>query len=378
MRTLSALSAGMFVTLLATTSLAQPAPTAPPAPSAPPGAPEPEVPGPAPTPEAPPAPPPTSPPLAPAVPGDPAAPTAPPSAGPAPLAPFSPPPLLFIPPRPVFEDEPAPKVDWLGPVAGTTLGVGLAFVLGGAITLGTGGGGEYCGIGGCVDRPDRRSENLGASLVGAGIGLAVPGGLGLAGWAAAAPRGAERRKSPPLMVTGFALTSLAGAGLGVGFAQAATYAPDGDLSTAWPWLMASSISAGIGVPMLAIGSKVLTPAQREEAHLRALRLSDSRAPKRLYSGAMVGVGSALTSIGGTGILAATGLFFADVAEGGPDEVSASIALPALGVGTFLTAVGVPLIVVGAHRDVAADAAAPPVMPQVSTSGTGLRAEWRLP
>lgn len=293
---------------------------------------------------------------------------------PPPLPP--PPPILFVPPRLAPMDEPRPALDWLAPTAGTTLGLGVVFVVSGAIVLGTSGGEQYCGIGGCVDRPDPRSENLGASLLGAGVGFATVGGLGLLG-TIDAPRGFERRKSQPLMLTGFALTSLAAASLGVGIGQATTYSEDTDLSTAWPFFMASSIAAGVGIPMLAIGSKVRTQEQRDADRRRDELLRDPSVPKQPYSKVMIGVGSGLTGIGGTAILAATGIFLVDVGAGGPGDFSTFAALPALGAGTFFTAVGIPLIVAGAQKEVAPGGPAPGIVPELRTSGTALTASWSV-
>jgi hypothetical protein len=271
-------------------------------------------------------------------------------------------------------DEPAPSLDWLMPTASTSAGVGLVFILSGAVILGTAGGDEYCGIGGCVERPDKRDENLGASLLGAGVGFAATGGLGMVG-TLDLPRGTERRRSQPLMVTGFSLTSLAAAGLGVGIAQAATYAPGDQLSTTWPWIMASTITAGVGIPMLAVGSTKRTQTEREADRARDAAIRDPNVPKKLYSPGMVAGGSVLTGLGGTSVLGATGLFFADVALGGPSEGASAVAGVAMGVGTVLTAAGIPLIVAGATREIDAEAAPPHYVPELRTSGTGISAAW---
>lgn len=300
----------------------------------------------------------------------PAGPTSPP-----PLPP--PPPILFFPPPLPPTDEPAPSLDWLMPAAGTSLGVGAILAVSGAVVLGTAGGEPYCGIGGCLDRPDPRSENLGASLLGAGIGFAAVGGLGMLG-ALDPPKGFERRRSQPLMVSGFALTSVAAASLGLGIGQAVTYSPDTDLSTAWPLFMTSAISAGVGIPMLAVGSKIRTPEQREAERQRRDMIRNPAIPKRPYSKAMIGIGSALTGIGGTAVIGATGLFIADTAAGGPDDFSAYLGLPTLLVGTFFTAIGVPLVVAGAHKEIDPELAPPPpFLPEVRASGTGLSASWSL-
>lgn len=266
-------------------------------------------------------------------------------------------------------------MDWLAPAAGTSIGLGAIFLLSGAIVMGTSGGDEYCGIGGCVERPDPETTNLGASLIGAGAGFGAVGGLGMLG-TLDLPRGTERRRSQPLMTTGFSLTSLAAAGLGVGIAQAASYSPNGDLSTTWPWLMASTITASAGIPMLVIGSKVRTQDERDALERRERALRDPNTKTERFSTGMVVGGSILTGLGGIGIMAGTGIFFADVAAGGPSDFGGTIAAMAFGPGTVLTAIGIPLVVAGARRDV--DPEAPPgYIPAVRTSGTGIGATWSL-
>ncbi len=256
---------------------------------------------------------------------------------------------------------------------GSSVSIGAIFIISGAIVLGTAGGDEYCGIGGCIDRPDAETTNLGASLIGAGTGFAAAGGLGMLALVDP-PKGTERRRSQPLAMTGFTLTSLAAAGLGVGIAQAASYSPDGSLSTTWPWLMASTISAGVGIPMLVVGSKKQTQEERDALERRRIALDDPNVKAERFSTGMVVTGGILTGIGGLGIVAGTGIFLADVALGGPSDAGAGIAGLAFGPGTVLTAAGIPLIVAGARRDVDPDV--PPAMvPDVRLSGTGVGASW---
>ncbi|NUO50167.1 MAG: hypothetical protein HOV80_15040, partial [Polyangiaceae bacterium] len=336
-----------------------PPPSAEPPPSS--AAPPPSDPAAPPVPEQPPPPPPVEP-TSPANPQPPQL-TQPP--------PFVPPPILFYPPRMQVADK--PENDLLMVPIGSSVSIGAIFMISGAIVMGTAGGDEYCGIGGCTERPDHKATNLGASLIGAGAGFATAGGLGMLAMVDP-PSGTEQRRSQPLAMTGFTLTSLAAAGLGVGIAQAASYGPNDDLSTTWPWLMASTITAGVGIPMLVIGSKKQTQEERDALERRRIALDDPNSKAERFSTGMVVTGGILTGLGGLGIIAGTGFFFADVALGGPSEDGAAFAGVAFAPGTVLTAAGIPLIVAGARRDI--DPNAPPaIVPDVRLSGTGVGASW---
>jgi hypothetical protein len=313
--------------------------------------------------------------------------TLPPETPPPPMAPridVVPAPLAMMPIGPTAQpslatDRSPPPYDALAPSGVVSLGLGGVLALSGAVVFGTKTDGQWCGRGGCVDRPDQLADNTGASLVGAGLGFAVVGAAGLAGGLTVLPGPGERRASTPMMVTGFGFTALSAAGVGLTIAQATTYEPGGvSFSTAWPSLVGSIVSAGLGIPLLVVGADIDTPEEREADRLEALAPRSDR-PRSV---GLIVAGAVLTSIGGLAGISGTGVAIADAATGGPSYATLLIALPLVGGGGLFTGVGVPLICAGARRGAAspgAPSSSVPAssVPELRVAPTGFTSTWRF-
>ncbi len=331
------------------------------------------------------------PPLAQPAPADtPAPPELPPaSEGPLPSeVPPPPPPIEPEPAVPVLIPQPPPpptftgdtsrarKLDLMLPMAASSLVLGGALVLTGAIPLGVGGDdNEYCGFSGCVDRVDRVPDNIAASMIGAGSGFALVGGLGMLAWGVDAPTGTERRRSEPLMVTGYSMTALAGASVGLGIGQGITYDNrETNLETAWPWFLTGGLLSAGGIPLLAIGADNRDAEERAQAQERDRLLRDPAVKKDRKSRGLMAGGIVLTAIGGLGTVAGTGILIADTTQGGPGVFTAVIGLPTWGVGALCSSIGIPLLISGAQKV----PLAPEALPTVGLGPGGLQAAWRLP
>jgi hypothetical protein len=321
--------------------------------------------------------------------------TDPAASQPAPMIPVapapSPPPAL--PPSPSFmsidpighpvslaDDRSPPPFDWMAPAGATSLGIGAAFALSGAIVLGTKGGGQQCGRDGCVDRPDYLADNTGGSLLGAGAGFALVGGITLLTGYTVVPGPGDRRSSQPLMVTGIGLTSLSAAGLGLSIAQARTYDPGKvDFTSAWPVMLVSGMAAASGIPMLVIGADIDTPEDREAERMK----NAAPANGERHSVPMMVTGGILTGIGGVAGLVGTGISIFGLTEGGEfgPIYTMIIGLPVIGGGGIFTAIGVPILCAGARRDAPNESASSPppawLVPEVELGPTGFSSTWRF-
>jgi len=287
---------------------------------------------------------------------------------------------LVSPAAPVFDARSDPAgLDVMLPASLSSLGVGVVLALSGGITLAASGApAEYCGPTGCIDRVDRHAENIGADLIGAGAGFALVGGAGLIEWATARPRRSERRRSTPLLATGFTMTAFSAAGLGLGIAQTATYAGnEADFSTSWPLFLSSGLLAAGGIPLLAVGATNWDDRERAEVAENERRQADPTLPKKRRSTGMVVAGAILTGIGGLGALAGTGALIADSALGGGGILTTIVALPCFGASVLFSSVGIPLVVVGNRRVVDDSRVADEGLPAVHLGPSGLEASWRL-
>jgi hypothetical protein len=292
-------------------------------------------------------------------------------------------PPVVGPVAPVFEAriaEGPPKVDVMLGYGLSTLALGAVLALSGGITIAARGAPpEYCGPTGCIERVDRHAENIGADLTGAGAGFALVGGASLIAWAADKPTGTERRRSVPLITAGFGMTAFSAAGLGLGIAQAATYArEEADFSTSWPLFVSSGLLAAAGIPLLAIGATNRDDRQRAEVAENERLLADPRVPKKRRSTGMVIGGAILTGLGGLAALAGTGTLIADVAAfDGPSLLTGLVALPTLGGSVLLSSIGIPLLVVGNRKVVDESRGTSAGLPAVTLGAGGLQASWRL-
>ncbi|NUP07533.1 MAG: hypothetical protein HOW73_15905 [Polyangiaceae bacterium] len=294
-------------------------------------------------------------------------------------------PVVTLPPT-TFRDDVATdgrRMDWLFPMSLGGLALGGVLALSGGITIGAGQNDELCTITGCVDRPSRRTDNIGADLIGAGAGFALVGATGLLGWAVGAPRGDEMRRNEPMMAAGFSITSLAAASLGVGIGQALTYdQSEPDFSTAWPYFLTSGLLTGIGIPLLAVGAKKQTPADiaAREAKARAQKVPEEKAKRK--SRRMIVAGAVLMGIGDLAGLAGLTTIAIDAASNGGGGLSLVVGTPLLGGGLVFNAIGIPLLVVGLKNRPSEVAPVTDTTssyaPEVTAGPTGIRAVWRLP
>lgn len=298
-----------------------------------------------------------------------------------------PPPVVDAPPPPVapalpptFSDD-APgagpeRLDMMLPMSAGSLILGASLLLGGGLTFASISTDEYCGITGCTNRPNPLEVNIGASLVGAGLGFAVVGGFGMLGWAVNRPTGTETRESEKLMSVGFGAVSLAGASLGLGIAQTLTYDDRStNLTTAWPFFLTSGVLSAVGIPLLVVGADIETDADREADRQHAIAMASPDAPKGMYSPGMVIGGSIMTGLGGLAGLAGTTMIILDAAAWQSGFVTLIIGLPLLGGGGLFSAIGIPLIAVGTKKDVKKAEMAVDWVPTVDVGPAGLRASW---
>ncbi len=267
-------------------------------------------------------------------------------------------------------------------IAGITGSVaGGVFLLSGAIFAGAKSGPEqYCGITGCVDRPRPVDENTIASLVGAGAGLGAVGLGSLLGAIGNPLRNGDRHRNIPELASGFALTSVGAALLGLGFGQAATYGLETDLSTAAPWFVAGGALLATGLPLFVAGARHDSVDERRARAARDRLLADPSVPKRHHSKSMMTAGIVLTSLSGLGAIGGTAIVVVDAATDSGGFYSVIMGLPTLGTSVILSSIGVPLIVAGARREVPGDAydGRAASLPDIDLQGAGLRATWRLP
>lgn len=285
------------------------------------------------------------------------------------------PPLVPVQPAPVREAE---RLDMLLPFSAGSLVLGGLLTLGGAITFATSSPIRHCGVTDCVEQPNRLDANIGASLVGAGLGFTVVGGFGMIGWAANAPRGTERRANDVMMSVGLSTVSLAGASLGLGIGQALTWDDvDHRLNTAWPFFLSSGVLAAVGIPLLAVGADIVTDADREADRQRELALRSDDAPKEMHSPGMVIAGGILTGIGGIAGISGTAIVLLDLTSNGEWQglLSLVVGAPLLGGGGLFCSIGIPLIAVGAKRE--PQRAANDFVPVVDIGPAGLTASWSL-
>jgi hypothetical protein len=261
-----------------------------------------------------------------------------------------------------------------GVLFGGVPGVGLLLTLVGAGVYAAAPGDEVCGLTGCATRRSRVLENAGLSLMAGGLGLTVSG-FTLLGLAAGVPEGRERR-SLPLAALGYGLVASSLASLGVGIAQGATYDSDfEDLSTAWPWWLASGLGATVGIPLLALGSS-LSPLPRPSA--TGVALEHHSIPMAVTGGVFVG-------LGGLAAIAGSAIGLADITTGVFGGFGAILIGPSLFGGSMvLAAVGVPLMVVGLRREAVDAARSAPtsadaaLVPRLSVGPLGASATWELP
>lgn len=271
-------------------------------------------------------------------------------------------------------DRSEPPLDWMAPGGITSLSLGGVLALSGVVVFATKADEQQCGRSGCVDRPDYVADNLGASLLGAGIGFAIVGGATLAAGLTVTPGPGERRVNQPMMVAGLGFTALSAAGVGLTIAQATTYEPGTTtFTTAWAPLVGSIAAAGLGIPLLAVGADIETPAEREADRLEGLA-PRSNGPRSI---GLVVAGSVLTSIGGLAGLGGTILTLVDTAAGGPSFVTLLLGLPLIGGGGVFAGIGVPLLCAGAKRGTRADTAPRASMPEVQVGPTGFSSTWRF-
>ncbi len=299
-------------------------------------------------------------------------PPAPPTAGLGLVEAVAPPPWLPLAPSTSFVVPPSPSDLPLVMASVSSAGLGALLVLAGAITLTQSTVGEYCGATGCVERVDQSIVNAGASLLGAGAGSIVAGGLGALAHGAAPIRGSRGRQDEPVMLTGLGLTSFGLSAFGIGWAQAATYDSDfDDLSTAWPWFLTSGLGMAAGIPMFLVGAKRdLGPAVRTSS------------PVMTHSSiGMAVTGSILVGIAGVANLVGTGFVLADVlGDGALGGYGAIVIGPILGGGSaLLSAVGTPLMVLGLRREATTgNADQAQTLPELQLGPTGMNLTWRLP
>lgn len=269
-------------------------------------------------------------------------------------------------PAPALRSDP----DWLFPGAITSLALGGAMMVGGAAAFGAVDGGEYCGITGCTTRPDGVPVNAGASLIGAGAGFVTVGGTSLLGWALNHPEGSERRRNELMMITGFSATTLGAAGLGLGFAQAATYDDrSADFTTSWPLFLSSGVLLAGGIPLFAVGAFNESDADRSRAAFLKAH-PPMRGEGEHHSIPMAVTGGVLTGIAGLGALGTTALVIGAFTSEGYLILGTIVTEP---VATVFSAVGVPLLVAGLHRD----GIVPSSVPSFGAGPAGLTATWSL-
>ena len=300
-------------------------------------------------------------------------PPAPPSPAPELPAAAMPPPWLPLAPGTTFALAPSPSDTPLVVASVSTAGLGALLMLVGAITLTQSSAGEYCGATGCIERVDQSIVNAGASLIGAGAGGLVAGGLGALVFTSAPVAGSKGRQSEPVMLTGLSLTAFSLSAFGVGWGQAATYDSDfEDLSTAWPWFLTSGLGLAAGVPMFLVG------AQRDFGAAPNMPLETMKHS----SLGMAISGSILVGLAGVANLVGTGFVLADVlGDGALGGYGAIVIGPILGGGSaLLSAVGTPLMVLGLRREPAAGTAAQPLaaLPELRFGPTGMNVAWSLP
>lgn len=269
------------------------------------------------------------------------------------------------------------KLDPLLPAAATSAILGGVLMLAGAIHLGANPPEEYCGVTGCVDRPNPLDTNIAATMIGAGAGFGLVGAFGLLGWGVNRPDSVgEARRNASMMTVGFGMTSAAVASLGLGFAQAFTYDDSIDFSTAWPFFVTSTVLGSIGIPLLTVGATVETPESRRKARIAA---ADQDRTK-IRSKGMVIAGGVLTALATLAGVASGALFILDVAiTGEPSLVTALIALPTFGGSLLFGGIGIPLIVVGnspAKASVAGEDLTP-FLPEVRVGAGTANLTWSL-
>ena len=300
-------------------------------------------------------------------------PPAPPTPAPELPAAAMPPPWLPLAPGTTFALPPSPSDTPLVAASVSTAGLGALLMLVGAITLTQASAGEYCGATGCTERVDQSIVNAGASLIGAGAGGLVAGGLGALVFTSAPVTGSKGRQSEPVMLTGLSLTAFGLTAFGVGWGQAATYDSDfDDLSTAWPWFLTSGLGLAAGVPMFLVG------AQRDFGVA-------PRRPAETMTHSSLGMaisGSILVGLAGVANLVGTGFVLADVlGDGALGGYGAIVIGPMLGGGSaLLSAVGTPLMVLGLRREPTAGTAEQPLaaLPELRFGPTGMNVAWSLP
>jgi hypothetical protein len=266
-------------------------------------------------------------------------------------------------------------VDPVYPIIGAMGGAGILLSIGGLIARGSAPSPEeYCTVSGCVERhEDRLAANVGADMLGAGVGLVAVAMAGIP--IAIKTPSQEDRRSTPMAATGFTMTGVGAGALGLGLAQTFTHERDeADMSTSWPLFFASALLLSGGIPLWVIGSERFTEADRE--HER--KLSDPAFKKKRRSPGMVVGGSILTGLGGLGGIAGTGMLIGDaVASGEPTLLTWIIGVPTLASGALFTSIGVPLILSGNRQIIEGEVRADALRPEVTMGAGGLSAAWRL-
>ena len=173
------------------------------------------------------------------------------------------------------------------------------------------------------------------------------------------------------MMTGFAATALGAASIGLGIGQATTYDNrEADLSTAWPFLLSGGALVAAGVPMFAVGALNESDADRARAQIQV-----QRTPGQRHSIAMAATGGVFVGLAGLSALFAQTVVALDLANESFPLASLVVAAPAEGVAVALSGIGVPLLVVGLHRD---GVPIPASVPTFTPGPGGVSATWRMP
>lgn len=255
-----------------------------------------------------------------------------------------------------------PPADPLVPAAITSLVAGGAIGITGGIVWQTAHGRRACGASsGCIELSATGPQRAtGTAMLGAGLGLGLSGGIGMAVSLGRPLRPGETRHAPAVATVGYGFMSLSLASLGAGFAYGAGSRARPDYGRAAPFWVAGAVSGVVAIPMMAEGSYIQTPTQRHRDAVRRVEESDEAAaekrwlaagrPTRMNSRGMVIAGVTLIGVGVTSV-GVTGVVLASCHESGWFACMGQGVgfAAALGGSVILTAIGAPLIAVGSQR-----------------------------